>query len=259
MADKPKVGIFGFTGCAGEQIVILNCEDELLDLAGALDIKSFHTAMSGNDEECELDIAFVEGAVVHPKEIIELEMIRKRSKILIAIGTCAVWGGIPAMRNDVNREDFLEVVYGAKGHSFESIPAQPLRNFIKVDYAISGCPIEKEQFLAAIGPLLHGDLPVLPNYAVCTECKMAENECLLTERNLVCLGPVTQAGCNARCPSYGIPCVGCRGPVAEANIASEAQILQNKNFSWHDIQNRLRTFGTPIDDIRKVLKRGLAA
>src|SRR4030066_1506938 len=147
---KPKIGIFGLTGCAGEQIVILNCEDQLIDILGAIDIRYFPTAMTKNDDKCELDIAFVEGAVVQPEDEESLKKIRQRSKLLIAIGTCAVWGGLPAMRNDVPREEFLEKVYGKKGKSFKSIPAQPLNNFIKVDLSISGCPIEKEQFLKAV-------------------------------------------------------------------------------------------------------------
>jgi len=255
MIHKPKVGIFGLTGCAGEQIVILNCEDELFDLAGNMDIKSFHTAMTGNDTECALDIAFVEGAVVQPDEIEELKRIRARSRLLIAIGTCAVWGGVPAMKNEVSREELMEQIYGSAGKSFDSVPAQPLRNFVKVDYSISGCPIEKEQFLDAVSSLLHGDLPNLPNYSVCSECKMRENECLLTERNQLCLGPITVAGCNALCPSHGLPCIGCRGPVEEANVASEIKILQEKGFSLVDIHNRMRMFGAKDVFARKEIKK----
>ena len=244
---KPKVGIFGMTGCAGEQIVILNCEDQLMDLLKVLDIKSFHTAMSKNDEKSDLDIAFVEGAVVQPEEEALLKEIRKRSRLLIALGTCAVWGGVAAMKNEVSRQRLKDEVYGPAGKIFKSIPAQPLRSFVKVDFCISGCPIEKEQFLQAVGSLVHGDIPVLPKYAVCTECKMNENTCLLVEKGQLCLGPITVAGCNARCLSYGIPCSGCRGPVEEANIASEVEILKEKGFTLGDINNQLRTFATPAE------------
>ena len=244
---KPKVGVFGMTGCAGEQIVILNCEDQLRDILKVLDIKSFHTAMSKNDEKSDLDIAFVEGAVVQPEEEVLLKEIRKRSRLLIALGTCAVWGGVAAMKNEVSRQRLKDEVYGPAGKIFKSIPAQPLRSFVKVDFCISGCPIEKEQFLQAVGSLVHGDIPVLPKYAVCTECKMNENTCLLVEKGQLCLGPITVAGCNARCLSYGIPCSGCRGPVEEANIASEVEILKEKGFTLGDINNQLRTFAAPAE------------
>jgi len=250
MIDKPKVGIYGLTGCAGDQLVILNCEDELLDIAGALDIKFFPMAMTGNDEKCPLDIVFVEGTVVQPEDEQMLKKLRERAKLLIAIGTCAAWGGMPAMKNETSRQELKMQVYGAASEAFKTVTPQPVSNFVKVDLAISGCPIEKEQLLQAVASLLHGDLPRLPSYAVCTECKMAEYPCLLVEAGQLCLGPITVAGCKALCPSYGQPCRGCRGPVEEANAASEAKVLQEKGFTSVDIQNRLRTFAASADSLK---------
>lgn len=257
---KPKVGVYGLTGCAGDQLAILNCEDELLDIAGALDIKFFPMAMTGNDEKCPLDIVFVEGTVVQPRDEEMLKKLRERAKLLIAIGTCAVWGGLPAMKNEVSRQDLKMRVYGPVGEIFKAIVPQPLSSFVKVDLAISGCPIEKEQLLQAVASLLHGDLPRLPNYAVCTECKMSEYPCLLVDKGQLCLGPITVAGCKARCPGYGRPCIGCRGPVEEANVSSEVRVLREKGFTWADIRNRLRTFAAPADCFEdKILKEGANA
>jgi len=250
MMHKPKVGIYGLTSCAGDQLVILNCEDELLNIAGALDIKSFPTAMTGNDDNCLLDIVFVEGTVVQPKDEKMLKKLRERATLLIAIGTCAVWGGIPAMKNEIPRRKLKRNIYGPAGEVFKTITPQPISSFVKVDLAISGCPIEKEQLLQAVASLLHGDLPPLPNYAVCTECKMAEYPCLLIEKGNLCLGPITVAGCKARCPSFAQPCTGCRGPVEEANVSSEVRVLMEKSFTWSDIQNRLRTFAAPADSLK---------
>jgi sulfhydrogenase subunit delta len=246
--DKPTVGIYGLTGCAGDQLAILNCEDELLDIAGSLDIRFFPMAMTGNDADCPLDIAFVEGSVVQPEEM--LRKLRDRAKLLVAIGTCAVWGGVQAMKNEIPREELKQQVYGPAGKIFKTMAAQPLSNFVKVDMSISGCPIEKEQLLHAVASLLHGDLPRLPNYAVCAECKIAENPCVLIEKGQLCLGPITVAGCNARCPSHNRPCIGCRGPVGEANVSSEIEILKEKGFTWVDIQNRLRTFAAESGPLR---------
>ena len=247
---KPTVGIFGFTGCAGDQLVVLNCEDELLDIAGALDIKFFPMAMTGNDEKCPLDIVFVEGTIVQPSEEEMLKKLRKRAKLFIAIGTCAVWGGVPAMKNELPREELKEQVYGPTGQVFKTIDPQPLSSFVKVDLAIPGCPIEKEQLLQSVASLLHGDVPRLPSYSVCTECKMAEYACLLVDKGQLCLGPITVAGCKARCPGYAQPCRGCRGPVEEANVASEAKVLKEKGFTLADIQNRLRTFAGSADSLK---------
>jgi coenzyme F420-reducing hydrogenase gamma subunit len=121
---------------------------------------------------------------------------------------------------------------------------------VKVDLAISGCPVEKEQLLQGVAALLHGDLPRLPNYAVCTECKMAEYPCVLIEQGQLCLGPITVAGCKARCPSCAQPCIGCRGPVEEANVSSEIKVLKERGFTSVDIQNRLRTFAGQADSLK---------
>ena len=247
---KPKVGIYGLTGCAGDQLVLLNCEDELLDIAGALDIKFFPMAMTGDDRLGYLDIVFVEGSVVQPRDEKMLKKLRERATFLVAIGTCAVWGGVQAMRNEIPRKRFKMQVYGQAGTIFETIAPQPLSSFVKVDAAIPGCPIEKEQLLQGVAALLHGDLPDLANYAVCTECKMAEYPCLLLEKGQLCLGPITVAGCKARCPGHGQPCIGCRGPVEEANVASELKVLQEKGFTWSDIQNRLRTFAAAAHPLK---------
>jgi sulfhydrogenase subunit delta len=251
--SRPKVGIYGLTSCAGDQLAILNMEDELLDLAGAIDIIDFPMAMSGNDQATPLDIALVEGSVVNQHDVKTLKRIRERASLLVAIGTCAVWGGVPAMANSISREELKEKVYGPAGKSFESIPAQPLYSFVKVDFSIPGCPMEKGHFLQAVASLLHGDLPILPTYAVCTECKMRENICLLKEKDQLCLGPITVAGCQALCPSHNSPCQGCRGPLEEANVASEVNLFREKGYTAEDIQKRLRAFAAPAEAIKSFI------
>jgi len=239
---KPRVGIFGLTGCAGDQLVILNCEDQLLDLVTALDIRDFLTASSANDAGCGLDVALVEGAVLSQRDEEQLRRIRARTKLLAAIGTCAVWGGVAAMDGNGNRAKLLEDVYGGLGSSYDSTPARALHEVVRVDLNISGCPIEKEQILAAVANLLNGNPPVYPAYPVCTECRMRENNCLLVEKDEVCCGPLTVAGCNARCPELNVPCVGCRGPADDANVNSALAMFVEKGVSRERIAMRLRTF-----------------
>ena len=240
--SKPTVGMFGLTGCAGDQLVILNCEDQLLDIVALIDVRDFLMASSENDGACPLDVALVEGAVVSGRDADRLRKIRKRAKTLVALGTCAVWGGVAAMDRGVDRRKLLEEVYGEMGLSYDSVPAQALHEIVKVDLNITGCPIEKDHFLSAIANLLNGDAPVYPEYPVCTECRMRENNCLLIERGEVCCGPITAAGCDARCPDLRIPCVGCRGPVADGNPASALAMFEEKGFDRQRIAARLRTF-----------------
>jgi len=244
--SKPTVGIFGLTGCAGDQLVILNCEDQLLDLVALIDIRDFLMASSDGQADCALDIALVEGAVLTMRDAETLRAIRKRSGLLIALGTCAVWGGVAAMDRGADRAKMLEDVYGERGKEYDSYPAQALHEIVKVDLNITGCPIEKEHFLAAVAALLNGDPPLYPDYPVCTECRMRENNCLLIERGDICCGPITAAGCNARCPGLRIPCIGCRGPVTDSNAASALAIFEEKGFDRQHIAGRLRTF-SPVE------------
>lgn len=240
--SKPTVGIFGLTGCAGDQLVILNCEDQLLDLVGALNLRDFLMASSDNDTQCGLDIALVEGAVLSKRDEETLKRIRQRANTLVAVGTCAVWGGVAAMERNDNRAKYLDDIYGALGREYDTSVARALHEVVKVDLNITGCPIEKEQFLSAVSSLLNGDPPVFPAYAVCTECKMRENNCLLIEKGEICCGPLTVAGCNARCPALRVPCVGCRGPADDANIASALAMFGEKGIRQEELAKKLRTF-----------------
>lgn len=240
--SAPTVGIFGLTGCAGDQLVILNAEDELLDIVRLLDLKDFLMASSQNDTSAKLDIALVEGAVVSARDEADLRRIRERAHVLVAIGTCAVWGGLPALDRGRDRGRMLDQVYGAAGRDFDTMPARAVHEVVKVDYAITGCPIEKHEIIAAIASLVNGDLPLAVTTPVCAECKMRENNCLLVEKSIPCLGSLTAGGCRARCPSVGIPCLGCRGPSVDANLESALAMYEAKGIPRDVLKNKLATF-----------------
>jgi len=254
--NPPKVGIFGLTGCAGDQLAILNAEDELLDIVRMLDVKDFLMASSDNDTDTDLDIAFVEGAVVSARDEADLRRIRDRSRLLVAIGTCAVWGGIPAMDRGLDREHLVKSVYGVGGRDFDTLPARALHEVVHVDASITGCPIEKHELIAAIASLLNGDTPLAVTTPVCTECKMRENNCLLVEKSIPCLGPLTAGGCLARCPALGIPCVGCRGPSVDANVESALAMYESKGIPRDEIVAKLATFA-PLCDVATEERTGV--
>ncbi len=250
---KPKIGIFGLSGCWGEQIVILNCEDQLMDILGATEIVDFLGGSSVNDRESPLAVAFVEGSVANEREENQLKKIRERAKLLIACGTCACYGGVAAMDAARPREDVICDVYGsgAPASTWDIRPHRPLAGFVKVDASIPGCPMDKNDFLRATACLLNGDLPLLPSYPVCLECKMKENDCLLISRGLPCAGPITLAGCGALCPGFNVACIGCRGPVEESNVESLQKILIEKELRAAEIHRKLRTFAAPVLDPKK--------
>lgn len=247
--EKLKIGIYELTGCAGDALLILDCEKELMDIFNAADIQSFLMAKSDNIDG-ELDIAFVEGSVSTEKEKKEVLDIRKRAKVVVAIGICACFGGIQAaFQSQEEWKRNFKAVYGdIKMTHTRPVQSKPIDSYIKVDYYLPGCPISKEQFLSTFNRILRGNPPELYRFPVCVECKWNENDCLLN-KGLPCLGPVTAAGCGSICINYNLPCVGCWGPVEGANLTSEFQLLREYGFDHDFIRKKMANFsGTGIAD-----------
>jgi sulfhydrogenase subunit delta len=212
--SKPRVAFFDFTSCEGCQLNKLNFEKELLDLLAHVEIVEFREAM--DDRSGEYDIAFVEGSISTPACVERIHDIRRRTKLLVALGSCAVNGGINAMKNLHPPEWVKETVYGDDKYLFPSIPVQPLSALVKVDYEVRGCPMSAPEYLHVFKSLLLGRRPEQRDISVCIECKLNENECVL-DRGMFCLGPVTRAGCGAICPANGQYCTGCRGEISNLN------------------------------------------
>lgn len=247
--EKLKIGIFELTGCAGDALLILDCESQLVDIFQAADIAAFLMAKSDNSHG-PVDIALVEGSVTTEEEKEELLAIRQRAGIVIAIGNCACEGGIQAALTASGNwsKEFKQIYKDLKHTNIKPIPSQPIDAIIKVDYYLPGCPIGQEQFLTTFTRLLAGHPPELYRFPVCMECKWRENDCLLN-KNIACLGPLTKAGCGAVCPSHNLPCVGCWGPAEEANRSAEFKLLLEKGFDLESIQRKMAIYsGTTIVD-----------
>jgi coenzyme F420-reducing hydrogenase gamma subunit len=204
------VAFFSFGSCEGCQLQVLSVEDVLPELLAAVEIVNFREAI--DDRRDDYDIAFVEGSVVKPEDVAELQAIRSHARILVAIGACACLGGVNAMRNRRSVTELAREIYeGRQDGVFAALPdASPVSSVVAVNYEIRGCPIDRGEFLEAVRSLLAGTVPYTPPYAVCVDCTLRGTPCLL-ERGVPCLGSVARAGCNAVCPAYGAPCEACRG------------------------------------------------
>jgi sulfhydrogenase subunit delta len=223
---RPTVAVYKFSSCDGCQLSLLNMEDELLDLADAIDIAYFLEATRA-ERPGPYDIAIVEGSITTPHEIERIKEIRHQAKIVIALGTCATAGGIQALRNFNDPDEFAKVVYAHPEYLHYLKTATPIAEHIQVDYELWGCPVNKAQVIEVIVALLNNRRPNLPPYSVCLECKRRGTICVLVDKGIPCLGPGTQAGCGAICPSCGRGCYGCFGPTREANLDSLAPILKS--------------------------------
>jgi len=238
--EKKKIAFFSFTCCEGCQLEVLNQGSEMLDLLKHVEIVNFREAMSEKSDD--YDIAFVEGSIASNEQITDLKAIRANAKTLVALGSCAVQGGINTLRNRRPITEVKEYVYGKNAENISSILASPISSFVKVDYNIRGCPIHTEDFIRFTKQLLMGMNPFQPDYPMCVDCRLNENICVF-DKGMVCMGPVTRAGCNAICPTFGNKCEGCRGLVSDPNVNGHRELLRSKGLAPNDVYDEYSIYG----------------
>lgn len=240
MATKPKVAFFDFACCEGCQLAALDLTPEqLLSLLEVVDIVEWREAMS--ETGGDLDVAIVEGSITRESDIPRLKEIRERAKILVAFGSCAVISGINALKNFQTKAEYQKDVYPDDPEKYETDYARPLNEVVEVDAFIPGCPIDTGEFVRVVKNLVLGKKPDIPEYPVCVECKRNENVCVY-EKGIKCLGPVIRAGCNARCPSNGGYCFGCRGMIPEPNLKSQQDIMQKYGLDFKEMLSKFELF-----------------
>ena len=230
--SKPRVGVFGLTGCGGCQLEILNLEEHLIDFIKAVDIVHFTEAITEHSDTYE--IALVEGSVSTEHDRHRLEHIAKVAKTIVAVGACSGTGGLNCLKNVYGLEKAKELVYGEKKDWIDATETMPIERFVKVDYYARGCPPTRSEIVDIVKSLIAGKTPEIPNYPVCIECKRLGNTCLY-DLGISCLGPVARAGCNARCPSSASGCEACRGPIDEPNVNAQKDLLQKYGLTVEDI------------------------
>ncbi len=229
---KPRVGFFDFTGCEGCQLTVLNLEDELLELLELVDLAEFREVLTGGGGP--LEIAFVEGSIVGPAQEARLRAVRARSRFLVALGACADTAGVNALGASRDSGALVAAVYGPGAILPELGPPRPVAAVVPVDARVPGCPVDGAEFLHVLQALLVGRAPELPHYSVCVECKLAELPCTF-DRGRVCLGPVTRAGCHARCLAGGDRCRGCRGLVDNPRSEPYYRILADHGLTEAEV------------------------
>ncbi|MDD5601305.1 MAG: NADH:ubiquinone oxidoreductase [Actinomycetota bacterium] len=250
--SKPKVGIFGITGCGGCQLEILNLEDQLLDLVSAVEIVHFTEAITEHSDNYE--IALIEGSVTTEHDIERVKKIGDIAKIIVAVGSCAVNGGLNCLKNLYGVERAKELVYGDKKDWIDSIEVKPIDEYVRVDYYARGCPPNRLEIVDIIRSLIIGRKPEIPNYPVCVECKRNGNTCVY-DFGITCLGPVTRAGCNSRCPSSGTGCESCRGLIDDPNINAQKDLLAEYGLTVEDIISQFNLYNACKKVIAKENKK----
>lgn len=215
-AKKPTLAVWKFASCDGCQLTLLDCEDDLMAVAGRVDIAYFPEA-SSSMAPGPYSLSLVEGSITTPADLHRIQEIREQSETLITIGACATAGGIQALRNGADVQEFMGIVYAHPEFIATLETSTPISNHVEVDYELRGCPIDPGQLIEVIAAHLAGRPARIPTTSVCTQCKARGNPCIMVSQGTPCLGPVTQAGCNALCPTYNRGCYGCFGPTESPN------------------------------------------
>jgi len=248
---KPKLAVWKFASCDGCQLSILDCEDELLTVVANVDIAYFPEA-SREMKKGPYDVSLVEGSVTTAHDRERIQEIREMSKVLISIGACATAGGIQALRNFKDVNNFISLVYAHPEYINTLDQSTPISDHIKVDFELRGCPINKYQLLEVIAALLQQRKPNISAQSVCMECKLKGNICVLVSQGTPCLGPVTHSGCDALCPDYNRGCFGCYGPKETANADALGEKFKAMGATDSETQRFFQTFNAWAEPFRNV-------
>ncbi|MFD0318348.1 NADH-quinone oxidoreductase subunit B family protein [Streptomyces flavalbus] len=243
----PTLAVFKLASCDGCQLTLLDCEDELLALAGRVRIAHFLEASSAVAEG-PYDLGLVEGSVTTAADAERVREIRAQCRVLVTIGACATAGGIQALRNFADVAEFARAVYARPDYLDTLADSTPVSAHVDVDFELRGCPIDRGQLLEVVTAFLAGRKPDVPNHSVCFACKRRGVVCVTVARGVPCLGPVTHAGCGAICPAYGRGCYGCFGPSGSANLRALLPLLRRDGLGDRDVERLLRTFNTAAFD-----------
>ncbi|MCG6970913.1 MAG: sulfhydrogenase subunit delta [Gammaproteobacteria bacterium] len=236
-SPKPTLAVHKFTSCDGCQLAFLNLGEALLTLSELVDFTHFAEAGPVNPE-ASVDIAFVEGSISTPDEEQRIKKVRENCKYLITIGACATAGGLQALRNSSNMDEWRAAIYPSPEHIDALETATPIKSHVRVDFELWGCPVSPRQTLAAVRSLLSGVKPVLEEEKVCLECKRLNTVCVMVAKGLPCMGPVTQTGCGAICPALNRDCYACFGPAENINTFSLTSRLHEIGLSAEHISRR---------------------
>ena len=247
---RPTLAVWKFASCDGCQLSLLDCEDDLLAVAGEIRIAHFLEACS-TVQPGPYDLSLVEGSVTTATDAERIQEVRRVSRSLVAIGACATAGGIQALRNFSDVDAYRSAVYPRPEYVATLATSTPIAAHVRVDAELRGCPVDRGQLLEVLAAFLAGRPPRLPTGSVCVECKLRGTPCLMVARGTPCLGPVTQQGCGALCPAYGRGCYGCFGPSESPSVSSLADRWHDLGVSEEGLVRALRTYNAGAPGFRR--------
>ena len=251
---RPRVAVWKFASCDGCQLSFLAARDELLPMAEEVDVAYFLEVGRAHPEG-HFAVSFVEGSITTEHDAERIQHVRDISDLVVTIGACATAGGIQALRNTEDVIALRETVYARPDWIATLQTSTPIAEHVDVDLELRGCPVETDQLIEVVSATLAGRAPVLPTHSVCEDCKLRDVVCVAVAEGKACLGPVTMAGCGARCPAFGRACYGCFGPNETANTAALADHLRATGHEAPELVRLFRTFNADAPAFRQEAER----
>lgn len=248
--SKARVAVFKFASCDGCQLSLLDAEDELLPVCEKIEIAHFAEA-SSLLQDGPYDVVLVEGSITTPHDAERIRTIREQARALVTIGACATAGGIQALRNFANHEDWMRIVYARPDYIETLSTSTAIADHVAVDFELRGCPVNRFQLIEVVLAFAEGRRPRIPQHSVCLDCKRRGTVCITVARGEPCLGPLTQSGCGAICPAYDRGCYGCFGPAFQNNAPSLIAHLTNAGATSRELVPLLQNFNAAAPDFRR--------
>lgn len=249
MPRRPRVAVLKFASCDGCQLSLLDAEDELLALCEAFEFVHFAEA-SSDLHPGPYDIAVVEGSITTTEDAARIRRVRAESRYVITIGACATAGGIQALRAWGDSESWVRAIYPSPEYIHTLQTSTPIAAHVLVDYELRGCPINVRQLIEVLTSFAAGRRPHIPTHAVCLDCKRRGTVCVMVAEGMACLGPITQAGCGALCPTYHRGCYGCFGPLPAPNTAALLHEFQRQRHPVQQLVPLMRNFNAAAPAFR---------
>jgi sulfhydrogenase subunit delta len=233
---KLKMAIFDLTDCEGCELQFLALREKLAELGHNFELTNWRLGSSDRTAG-PFDVTFIEGSPMTEADIETVKQARRLSRTIVTLGTCAVLGGVQAMLPEVGRKKALADIYGQKYQTKNKLP-KPVSYYVNVDIHLPGCPVNPKELERLLSTLALGKKFRPITTSVCLDCKKKQNACLFLDEGF-CLGPVTRGGCGAPCPSAGLRCYGCFGPMPDANLEALEAAAPHQTFAERERALRL--------------------
>ena len=252
---KLRVAVYRLTSCSGCVLKLIDLLNRCPEFLERLEFVHFKELGIVSESVDRVDVAIVEGAVTTPRDEELVKRVRRSSRILVAVGTCAIAGGVAALRNWMSLEEAKRAVY-PEPERIESLDrVRPVSETVSVDFEVPGCPVDEELLRYILMQIVVGKRPSYHRESLCMECKRRGIPCVVVTKRIPCLGPIVSAGCGALCPSFGRGCYGCYGLKVDPRVDTLIKRFIEMGIDRSEIEGLIKRVLSWPKPVREVVER----